>query len=185
MWQHQIVRPHNATPHIELARPPGTAERVVSANLMVHVALPAGETQARIYATVSDTEREMLDLVFRPLTYAQKIKFAGAPNQLEDQKGRRFLRAAQIRTESNNRPKNVHTQAKKRKRKAQPDENRYVAPRTGATDGDADGAAYILRTEGARGFYAGVQSKLLQTSLTAAVLFVVRLRLLALMVRMR
>ena len=46
-------------------------------------------------------------------------------------------------------------------------------------------AAYILRTEGAKGFYAGVQSKLLQTSLTAAVLFVVRLRLLAMMVRMR
>ena len=46
-------------------------------------------------------------------------------------------------------------------------------------------AGYILKTEGARGFYAGVQSKLLQTSLTAAVLFVVRLRLLALLMRAR
>jgi len=45
-----------------------------------------------------------------------------------------------------------------------------------------DCVRHIVATEGIRGLYAGVESKLVQTSLTAAVLSVVRLRILAFLV---
>ena len=45
-----------------------------------------------------------------------------------------------------------------------------------------DCVRHIVATEGIGGLYAGVESKLVQTSLTAAVLSVVRLRILAFLV---
>ena len=49
--------------------------------------------------------------------------------------------------------------------------------------GVAQCVRHIVATEGVGGLYAGVESKLLQTSLTAAVLSVVRLRILAALTR--
>ena len=139
VFEHQVVS-SNGLKHIELRRHMGTVEFSQSPTLYLHVGQAEGERQVRIWGWVSDVERTMIGFVLRPLTGVPQ-GFPGPPHEDEKKHGRRFARAAQIRTENGNRPKNPKTS---RKRSRSPDGRRYAAPRTASPEAAA--AASILRT---------------------------------------